>query len=96
MKLASRNIGTFHIDYEMIESFPDEVVWLLSKVFIIRAEYEPAYEAIKYTAICPLFYKCPKGYIPYHYDVAYERSQDMRTIRVIGFRDGDKVITWGR
>ena len=97
--VKEKRYGRFVIGRQLLLDHPEEVMWLLSKCLIWRAEYSLERNGFEYWALCEAFPSMLLGMAAPVYDVVFEvellRDGSYRS-RPVGFQIGDQVVTWAR
>jgi len=66
-RLNKNRRGSFRIAEKMLESSPDLVQMIMSKVIVVRCEFDYSTRSFEYIAFCDLFEEIPDSVRELHY-----------------------------
>jgi len=78
-------IGWFAFSVAVLEAVPDDIMFVLGKCVITKAEYVWHEKCIKYWGMSPLFDKLPEGNVPpmYTFEIKATAPDWERKIEVV-------------
>lgn len=89
--VEERRLGRFNVPRIYIAKFPEDVMEVLSKCLIVRAETLYHADAIEYIAFSEMFEPCEDGCEPPMYVADMEQTMDQETgdilCKFIGFKN---------